>query len=456
MKKWNREALAEPLFFFAYVVFMVATVLQTTMYTEMRYFPQLFIAMRYFAFIVAAVKVLLDLYGDLRKVNGQREKMMDWVSVVIKYVLMSALVVAVSVTADERSLAFLLVILLAARGVMANKIFRVTLWMQVFLAAFVFLSAAVGFIIDLRFERGGIFNRHALGYWFPSYIMSYYFFVLLLLFWTRKKPFWTRKKPMKPTSVALLEGLNLLLYLLTDARLGLMVNTFLIAVEFIRSVEKWRAPLHRLADKVMAVPVLGKVIQWGWALLPELLCAYIALLFKFPISGIAQKTDYLLSNRIYYAYVGIQKYGIHLLGNNIEWIGYGARTDMSEIEKTYNFVDCAYVYILLYFGVLVFLGMLFAMFWVSARLGRKGEYHKCFLYGIIFVYCFVEPRLLELNMNTFLFLTVPLLCFVEPRLLELNMNTFLFLTVPLLTRPSFLRRYLSARSRNRTLSPSQS
>ncbi len=140
-----------------------------------------------------------------------------------------------------------------------------------------------------------------------------------------------------------------------------------------------------------------------------------------------------MSNRIYYAYVGIQKYGIHLLGNNIEWIGYGARTDMSEIEKTYNFVDCAYVYILLYFGVLVFLGMLFAMFWVSARLGRKGEYHKCFLYGIIFVYCFVEPRLLELNMNT-----------------------FLFLTVPLLTRPSFLRRYLSARSRNRTLSPSQS
>ena len=135
MKKWNREALAEPLFFFAYVVFMVATVLQTTMYTEMRYFPQLFIAMRYFAFIVAAVKVLLDLYGDLRKVNGQREKMMDWVSVVIKYVLMSALVVAVSVTADERSLAFLLVILLAARGVMANKIFRVTLWMQAFLAA---------------------------------------------------------------------------------------------------------------------------------------------------------------------------------------------------------------------------------------------------------------------------------------------------------------------------------
>ena len=426
MKKLNRERLAEPLFFFAYVVFMVATVLQTTMYTEMPYFPQLFIAMRYFAFVVAAFKVLLDLYGDLTRVNGQREKLLDWVSVVIKYVLMSALVVAVSITADERSLAFLLVILLSARGVQANKIFRVTLWMQAFLAAFVFLSAAFGFIIDLRFERGGVFNRHALGYWFPSYIMSYYFFVLLLLFWTRKKP-------MKPTSVALLEGLNLLLYLLTDARLGLMVNTFLIAVEFVRSVEKWRAPLHRFVDKLMAVRVLGPVIRWGWALLPELLCGYLALLFTFPLSALAQKTDYILSNRIYYAYVGVQKYGIHLLGNNIEWVGYGARTDMSEVEKTYNFVDCAYVYILLYFGVLVFLGMLFAMFWVSVRLGRKGEYHKCFLYGIIFIYCFVEPRLLELNMNT-----------------------FLFLTVPLLTRPSFLRRHIARRTRNRTLSPSPS
>lgn len=419
MKKLNREKLAEPLFFFAYVVFMVATVLQTTMYTEMPYIPQLFIAMRYFAFVVAAFKVLLDLYGDLTKVNGQREKLLDWASVVIKYVLMSALVVAVSITADERSLAFLLVILLAARGVQVNKIFRVTLWMQAFLAAFVFLSAAVGFIIDLRFERGGVFNRHALGYWFPSYIMSYYFFVLLLLFWTRKKP-------LKPTSVALLEGLNLLLYLLTDARLGLMVNTFLIAVEFVRSVEKWRAPLHRFVDRLMGVPVLGPVIRWGWALLPELLCGYIALLFTFPLSGLAQKTDYILSNRIYYAYVGVQKYGIHLLGNDIEWVGFGARTDISDIEKTYNFVDCAYVYILLYFGVLVFLGMLVAMFWVSVRLGRKGEYHKCFLYGIIFIYCFVEPRLLELNMNT-----------------------FLFLTVPLLTRPSFLRRHLARRKREK-------
>ena len=419
MKKLNREKLAEPLFFFAYVVFMVATVLQTTMYTEMPYIPQLFIAMRYFAFVVAAFKVLLDLYGDLTRVNGEREKLLDWVSVVIKYVLMSALVVAVSITADERSLAFLLVILLAARGVQVNKIFRVTLWMQAFLAAFVFLSAAVGFIIDLRFERGGVFNRHALGYWFPSYIMSYYFFVLLLLFWTRKKP-------LKPTSVALLEGLNLLLYLLTDARLGLMVNTFLIAVEFVRSVEKWRAPLHRFVDRLMGVPVLGPVIRWGWALLPELLCGYIALLFTFPLSGLAQKTDYILSNRIYYAYVGVQKYGIHLLGNDIEWVGFGARTDISDIEKTYNFVDCAYVYILLYFGVLVFLGMLVAMFWVSVRLGRKGKYHKCFLYGIIFIYCFVEPRLLELNMNT-----------------------FLFLTVPLLTRPSFLRRHIARRKREK-------
>lgn len=417
MKKLNTEAI----FFFAYVVFMVATVLQTTMYTEVRYIPQLLIAMRYFAFVVAAVKVLLDLYGDLTRARGQRDKLMDWASVVLKYVVMAAIVVAVSLTADERSLAFLLVILLAARGVKANKIFRVTLWLQAFLAAFVFLSAAVGLIIDLRFERGGIFNRHALGYWFPSYIMSYYFFVLLLLFWIRKKP-------LKPTSVALLEGLNLLLYLLTDARLGLMVNSFLIAVEFLRSIEKWRAPLHRFVDKLMAVPVLGPVIRWGWILLPELLCAYLALLFKFPISGLAQKTDYILSNRIYYAYVGVQKYGIHLFGNDIEWVGYGARTDMSEVEKTYNFVDCAYVYILLYFGVLVFLGMLFAMFWVSVRLGRKGEYHKCFLYGIIFIYCFVEPRLLELNMNT-----------------------FLFLTVPLLTRPPYLRRWITQRRKKKAL-----
>ena len=121
----------EKLFFFAYVVFMTATVLQTTMFTEMAYVPQLFIAMRYGAFVIAAVKVLMDLYADLKQVNGNRAKLMDWVSVVLKYIGMAALVVAVSVTADERALAFLLVLLLAARDVPVERIFKVTLWLQI-------------------------------------------------------------------------------------------------------------------------------------------------------------------------------------------------------------------------------------------------------------------------------------------------------------------------------------
>ncbi|MBQ8062756.1 MAG: hypothetical protein IJ720_00535 [Clostridia bacterium] len=424
----RRDSLSrwgEPLFFFAYVVFMTATVLQTTMYTEMAYFPKLFIAMRYFAFVVGAGKVLLDLYEDLRQVRGSRERLLDWVSVVVKYIGMAALVVAVSVTADERALAFLLVLLLAARGVSVNKIFRVTLWLQIGLAAFVFLSAASGLIIDLRFERAGAFNRHALGYWFPSYVMSYYFFILLLLFWTRKTPF-------KWTTVALLEGLNLLLFLLTDARLGLLMNTGLIGAELVRSIEPLRKPIHAFAEKVLGTRGLGSLVQWGWALLPELLCGFLLLLFRFPTSTLAQKTDGLLSNRIYYAYIGIQQYGLHLLGNNIEWIGYGARADMSAVEKTYNFVDCAYVFILLNYGVLLFLGMLFCLFWVSARLGQKGELHKAFLYGLIFLYCFVEPRLLEVNMNT-----------------------FLFLTAPLLARPPYLRRWLGRRKQRRTPGPKE-
>ena len=259
-----------------------------------------------------------------------------------------------------------------------------------------------GLIADLRFERSGAFNRHALGYWFPSYVMSYYFFILLLLFWTQKKP-------LKWTTVALLEGLNLLLFLLTDARLGLLVNSFLIGVELVRSLEGIRAPLHRFAEKVLHVPVLGGLVHGGWALLPELLCAFLFLLFRFPTSSLAQKTDALLSNRIYYAYMGLQNYGVHLLGNPIEWIGYGARADMSSVEKTYNFVDCAYMFILLNYGVILFVGMLLCMLWVSVRLGKKNELHKSFLYGIIFIYCFVEPRLLEVNMNTFLFLAAPLL-----------------------------------------------
>lgn len=400
-----------PLFFFAYILFMIATVLQTTMYTEMAVVPQLFIAMRYAAFVLAAVKVLWDLNDDRKAARGDREKLRDWASVVLKYIVLAALAVAVSVTADERSLAFLLVLLLAARGVGTDDIFRVTLWLQIGLMAFIFLSAATGLVADLIFERGGVFNRHSLGYWFPSYIMSYYFFILLLLFWTGKQP-------MKWTTIVLLGAFNLLLFLLTDARLGLMVNTLLIGVELLRSIGPAREKLHGIADRLLEKKGFGTVLRWGWRLLPELLVSYLALLFLFPMSKLAYYTDYILSNRIYYAYMGVQKYGIHLLGNPIEWVGYGAQTDMFSVEKTYNFVDCAYIFVLLNFGLIVFLGMLFGMFRVSVWLGKSGSLHRCFLYGIIFIYCFVEPRILELNMNTFLFLLTPLL--TQPPYLRLR------------------------------------
>ena len=93
------------------------------------------------------------------------------------------------------------------------------------------------------------------------------------------------------------------------------------------------------------------------ALLPELLCGFLAVLVTHPGSKLSIYTDYFLSNRIYYAWVGLRKYGIHLLGNPIEWVGYGARPDMSAVEKTYNFVDCSYPFILLNFGILVFIGL---------------------------------------------------------------------------------------------------
>lgn len=395
-------SLREPLFFFAYVVFMTATVLQTTMYTELKVFPQVFIAMRYGAFVLAAFKVLLDLYADLKGAKGNRTEVLSWSSLVFKYLLLSLFVVAVSLTADERSLVFILTLLLAAKNVKVEKIFRVTLWLQIILFVFVVLSAASGIIVDLVFERKGIYNRHALGYWFPSYVMSYYFFVLLLLFWTEKKA-------MHWTLVALLGGLNLLFFLLTDARLGLMVNSIVIAAELIRSVDRFRVPVHAFCDKVAGIKVLGNFLKGCWVLLPELMCAFLVFLFKFPTTRIALYTDYFLSNRIYYAIMGVQTYGVHLLGNPIEWVGYGARADMSEVEKTYNFVDCSYPYILLNFGLILFAGLLLCLFFASRKLMKEEGYHKNFLFGIIFIYCFVEPRLLELNMDTFLFLTVPLL-----------------------------------------------
>ena len=396
------ETPGSALFYVSYAIFMIATVLQTTMYSYNQYTERLFELMRYGAFVLVAVKVIIDLVQEFKAAKGNSSLKKQFLARIGKYALMSGLVLAVSITADERSLIFLLAFLIGAKGEDVKKIFRFTMYLQIFLMVYVILSAELGFIKDLMFERNGVYTRHSLGYWFPSYVMSYYFFILLMKFWTETKPI-----PLR--DIGIYEAINMLLYILTDARLGLVINTVVILVAFVYSSNRTYNITNNIVKRVGQKKGLAKVIAVILDGTPVWLSILTALLCRFPYSIPTVWANYFLSDRFTLTLNAFFGYGIHLLGNPIEWVGYGGRTNMFSVATTYNFVDNAYPFILYQYGLLLFLGVLWIGVLTARDVRRTGDWYRYTFYILIFLYCFVEPRLIELNMNTFMFLSVPLI-----------------------------------------------
>ena len=101
------------------------------------------------------------------------------------------------------------------------------------------------------------------------------------------------------------------------------------------------------------------------------------------------------SGRIYMAYVGLKRYGIHLLGSNFEW--------STDHTSEYFYVDSSYINILLTMGLL-------ALALVSLGFARLGYYSvvklkdKKLAIVLLFVaiHCFTDPQLLDLRYNLFI------------------------------------------------------
>ena len=62
----------------------------------------------------------------------------------------------------------------------------------------------------------------------------------------------------------------------------------------------------------------------------------------------------LLSNRLWLQHNALDYFGLSLFGNKIELVGYSVKTVLNGSAEgaSYNYVDCSYIQVMLYYGVL--------------------------------------------------------------------------------------------------------
>lgn len=398
----TRNVTHQALFWCAFTLYLVCTTLQFTMWTEVGVVSKALIWGRYLSFALAGVKILWDLALLFQTETGGWSITQQGVGCGVKYALMGVLVLLVVWTSGDTLPLFVLVLLLASKGVELEDIFTMAVPVQAFLMTFVFCLTLDGTLPDLTYVRDAETVRHSLGFTYPTVVMTYFFFLLMCAMWRCKK------------GISLVAGVVLLaltggLYYLTDARNGFALSCLVILVEMVLGQRhRWEGLARGLGEKRWC-QVVCRVVRHGYEYCGVYLSVLLAGLCVAYPAGPVDFINRLLSDRIRLTAQAAGDYGIHLLGNSIQWVGYGGHVDWQTIGARYNFVDCAYALTLFNYGVVFSALVLVGLVLLGKRLYRQGNWNHCFLYLVVLVCCFIEPRLLEIHLNLILFAAAPIL-----------------------------------------------
>lgn len=259
---------------------------------------------------------------------------------------------------------------------------RICIWINVAMILTILLAYA-GVIQNWTYSIGNRM-RASLGYRYPSVTTS-----VILYAWTTLC--YVLKNKLKLWHVIVMELLNIVQYQITDSRTGTAIIALMLVVFYlIRYFKDKKIDLYFRRILVHAVWISAAV-------------SIACVLFYNPDIQLWAILNKFVSNRIVLSVQAIQKYGIHLFGMSIQWIGFGGLGYLYDaLPGEYNFVDCSYIKILLDNGIVFFLMIIAGFTYVSSRAAKKGNTYFCLALAVVAVYSMIEPRLCQMDYNPFL------------------------------------------------------
>ncbi len=385
--------LTEKLFFIGYILYCCATALQMSMMVEIYLLERVFVYTRYVSFLLGFIVIILNLTGIEEK-GADFWKNINWKRLFWCAGIMLLTGVS-SVISGDRTLLACVLFVMAAENIDSEKIIKTVLYILVGCMTVVLLSCALGVIPDLVFKRMDIPVRHALGFNYPSTVMSYLFFIFVLFFWLTKMQ-------ISIWEMIVIEIVNFVFYRITDSRFGFLMTAVLTLVIFFINTKA-----GGIFKRIMPTKNSGRLysmVSDGFGIVLTAGMFFCCVIYQ---TKAGQFIDSLLTKRIQYIVSGIQEYGIHLFGNHISWIGFGGSYNTDSLLESYNYVDNSYAQILLQYGIIIFAGVLILLTVVSRKVRKEYNNGQILLILWVFLYSFIEPRLLDIYANALLFLAAP-------------------------------------------------
>lgn len=117
---------------------------------------------------------------------------------------------------------------------------------------------------------------------------------------------------------------------------------------------------------------------------------------------IADKINEFMNGRLVYVYQDLQEYGIHAFGGTFDVVGNGGG-NFAKLQA-YNFIDNSYFLLLIRYGWVFFLLIMYLWEKSLSKALRRNNYRIAFAMAIIALHALSEHHFPELNYNIFLLL----------------------------------------------------
>lgn len=359
------------LFWLAYILYMAELLFFESMYGEMESLQLFFMLARNISYILVCTKVLLDFFYNE---YGKKE--------LVLIILGTILLLIVAKMAKNKSLLIYWTFIVAAHDVDLEKIVKASLLIH-FFCMFIIIASSIGNVVEDRmYYQDTVRERASLGYQYTTDSSNYFFHMLLMYIYTKKEK-------ISWESIGVLGLCNVLLFKLTDTRSAFLLGCLVLVVTGI-----WKAIpglrkgyLLYKGGAVLAMPVMSGLMM------------YLTFFYDEQKTWMGHLNE-LINGRLLLGYTAFKTYGLHLLGQPIQWIG-GAQSYV-ESPGVYNYVDSSYIQIILNYGILIFGLVCFLFIALGKKAAKKGDIYLMLVLVIIALHSAIDPQLLWMACNPFL------------------------------------------------------
>lgn len=358
-------------FWLAYIIYLTELLIYGSMIGEISSFKIYFAIIRNVSYVLICMKVFIDFfYGEYSK----RE-------ILILTIGTTFLLILTKMSGDK-SLLIYWIFIIAAHDIELKKIVKAAIGVHLICMMVIIGSSLLGIVEDKLFTQGGDRIRASLGYKYTTDSSNFLLHITLMYIYLKgEKISWE--------SIGVLGVCNILLFKLTDTKSAyILIWVALGFAILLKGVKKFRTNnIIYKTGSIVVVPTLAGIM------------IFLTIFFDKQITWLS-RLNLILNGRLELGSNAYKTYGLHLLGQNIRWVG--ASSYLSNPSQIYNYVDSSYVQNLLNYGI-IFIIMVCIFFIVYGYMaGKKNDIYLMFILVIVAIHSALDPQLLWMAYNPFI------------------------------------------------------